>query len=478
MPATCFPFYASATSIINNSLTPKPKPKPCSFATPCDKKLPSHHPRRSLACKASANSTTTSILDFDLYDLLGIDSSSDQSQIKTAYRSLQKRCHPDIAGPTGHDMAIVLNEAYSVLSDPGSRLAYDKIESAWKVQEQAKMAELRGYTGKPLYSVWLGSESEQRAVFVDEIKCVGCLKCALFAEKTFAIESVYGRARVVAQWADSEHKILEAIEACPVDCISMVERSDLAALEFLMSKQPRGSVRVGVGNTVGARVSNIFVDVKKFQTRYFDAMDKASEEADRRREARMSAIHAIKSISRWWYWQSPNSGAPATESELNLIRISRKSSEPNINKLRDAAAARKQARESSRTTRPRVPSNYLYDDEYWIPSRQALPASIENNCSSRVASKPSETTESSKADNRKYEKDRRTRNSMEWGIPMVAATVAAVIVRLQVGDRVAAEITEHAGGSLALTMVNSSWSQRCKHFEIGGDKKGKGTSLF
>ncbi|KAL4271998.1 hypothetical protein GQ457_13G006600 [Hibiscus cannabinus] len=447
MPATCLPFYTSATSIINNSLTPKP----CSFATPYAKKSPSHHPRRSLACKASANSTTSSILDFDLYDLLGVDSSSNHSQIKTAYRSLQKRCHPDIAGPTGHDMAIVLNEAYSVLSDPGSRLAYDK--------EQAKMAELRGYTGKPLYSVWLGSESEQRAVFVDEIKCVGCLKCALFAEKTFAIESVYGRARVIAQWADSEHKIHEAIEACPVDCISMVERSDLAALEFLMSKQPRGSVRVGVGNTVGARVSNIFVDVKKFQTRYFDAMDKASEEADRRREARMSAIHAIKSISRWWYWQSPNSVAPATESGLNLIHISRKSSEPNIDKLRDAAAARKQARESSRTTRPRVPSSNLYDDEYWIPSRHALPASIENNCSSRVASKPSKTTESSKADNRKYEKYRRTRNLMEWGIPMVAATVAAVVVRLQVGDRVAAEITEHAGGSLALTMVNSSWSQ-------------------
>lgn len=82
------------------------------------------------------------------------------------------------------------------------------------------MAEFRGYTGKPLYSVWFGSETEQRAVFVDEIKCVGCLKCALFAEKTFAVESVYGRARVVAQWADPEHKIHDAIQSCPVDCIS------------------------------------------------------------------------------------------------------------------------------------------------------------------------------------------------------------------------------------------------------------------
>lgn len=88
------------------------------------------------------------------------------------------------------------------------------------IQELAKVSDLQGYTGRPIYSVWLGSESEQRAVFVDEVKCVGCLKCALFAEKTFAVESVYGRARVVAQWADPEYKIQEAIGACPVDCIS------------------------------------------------------------------------------------------------------------------------------------------------------------------------------------------------------------------------------------------------------------------
>ena len=75
-------------------------------------------------CRAAASS---SITEFDLYDLLGIDSSSDQSQIKLAYRSLQKRCHPDIAGPAGHDMAIILNEAYATLSDPNSRLVYDQV---------------------------------------------------------------------------------------------------------------------------------------------------------------------------------------------------------------------------------------------------------------------------------------------------------------------------------------------------------------
>ncbi|CAO2812760.1 unnamed protein product [Amaranthus hypochondriacus] len=165
-------------------------------------------------CKAASSSKSSSITitDYDLYDLLGIHSSSDQSEIKKAYRSLQKRCHPDIAGIAGHDMAIVLNEAYAVLSDPTSRYVYDK--------EQAKLTELKGYTGRPMYSVWQGPETEQRAIFVDEVRCVGCLKCALFADKTFAIESAYGRARVVAQWADPEDKIQASIDTCPISCIS------------------------------------------------------------------------------------------------------------------------------------------------------------------------------------------------------------------------------------------------------------------
>lgn len=56
----------------------------------------------------------------------------------------------------------------------------------------------------------------------------------------------------------------------------MVERSKLAALEFLMSKQPRGNVRIGAGNTVGTRVSNIFVDVDRFQDSFLAAMQKGS----------------------------------------------------------------------------------------------------------------------------------------------------------------------------------------------------------
>jgi hypothetical protein len=55
----------------------------------------------------------------------------------------------------------------------------------------------------------------------------------------------------------------------------MVERLDLPALEFLMSKQPRGRVRVSEGNTVGAPVPNVFVEVDKFQKRFQEMKQKS-----------------------------------------------------------------------------------------------------------------------------------------------------------------------------------------------------------
>ncbi|XP_028767008.1 chaperone protein dnaJ C76, chloroplastic isoform X2 [Neltuma alba] len=400
-----------------------------------------------LTCRAVHSAS--SITEFDLYDLLGIDSCSDQSQIKLAYRSLQKRCHPDIAGPAGHQMAIILNEAYAVLSDPSSRLAYDK--------EQKKIEGFKGFTGRPVYSVWFGSESEQRAIFVDEIKCVGCLKCALLAEKTFAIESVYGRARVVGQWADSEDKIQEAIDSCPVNCISVVERSNLAALEFLMSKQPRGNVRVGTGNTVGARVSNIFTEVQKFQTRFQEAMEKASNKSskviDPQREARISAIQAIRSISNWLYWRSPvASGASSGGPDKSLTRVARRLPEPNIDKLRDAAA-RKQLSESKRT---RCQSS---DEEYWAPSAYALPSSTENTATPSSAAKPSSSPlEQKEANERESEIYENQNNPIRWAFPMVTAMIAVATVRLHGGGSVH-ELNQHAGGSLALDIVNSPWSQ-------------------
>ncbi|KAH0990755.1 hypothetical protein GBA52_002238 [Prunus armeniaca] len=442
--------------------------------------------RRRVACYSAGSGTSSGggITEFDLYELMGIDSSCDPSEIKRAYRTLQKRCHPDIAGPAGHDMAIILNEAYALLSDPNSRSAYDK--------EQAKIAELRGYSGKPIYSVWFGSESEERAVFVDEVKCIGCLKCALCAENTFAIESVYGRARVVGQWADPESKIQEAIQACPVDCISVVERSNLAALEFLMSKQPRGSVRIGMGNTAGARVSNIFVDLKKFQTRFQDAAKQkasstqTSSETDLQREARLSAIQAIRSISNWLYWKTPYSTSAHhqstslqnfTQSSIGPAYSSHSNHTDISNLLREAAAARKQGRYQRRTrpVRPLNPpsSKEEEDGDYWKPLTNALPHAAAATASPSTQNNPSNSSQPSPAHKRRnVDKDYRSvernpkPNPIRWLAPMAPAILMATVVgqSQSQGDVRAVGnggggLTEHVYGSFALEIVNSSWLQ-------------------
>ncbi|KAM0059165.1 putative DnaJ domain, Chaperone J-domain superfamily [Helianthus debilis subsp. tardiflorus] len=441
------------TPSISSSITP-PTPLRSRTSIATSRRYSSDH--APLVCKASGSSSSYSITDFDLYDLLGVDSSSDQSAIKHAYRSLQKKCHPDIAGLAGHDMAIVLNEAYAVLSDPLSRFSYDK--------EQAKVADFKGYTGKPIYSVWYGSESENRAVFVDEVKCVGCLKCALIAEKTFAIESVYGRARVIAQWGDPENKIHEAIEACPVNCISMVERSKLAALEFLMSKQPRGNVRIGAGNTVGTRVSNIFVDVDRFQDSYLAALKKGSASRSKDQDinwaTRMAAIQAIRSITDWLYWQPPIPGMPASQTSKKLLQIaenSTQSNSPDISKLKEAVAARKQT-QTTRKPNPKT-SNAL---EYWTPTKYILPESP--NSKADPESSPSTTFKKPNNGNLYNErygvpKKIQRSNPYEERVPVGLAIVAAVIVRLQLANTAAGGIETHVGGSMLVDVVNSSWLQ-------------------
>jgi len=63
--------------------------------------------------------------DLDPYATLGIDRYASGSDIKAAYRSRIRTAHPDVNGGS-EDTAVLLNEAYSILSDPGKKAAYDR----------------------------------------------------------------------------------------------------------------------------------------------------------------------------------------------------------------------------------------------------------------------------------------------------------------------------------------------------------------
>ncbi|SYV95851.1 chaperone protein DnaJ, partial [Mycoplasmoides gallisepticum] len=59
-----------------------------------------------------------------LYELLEVDQNAKLSEIKSSYKRLAKKYHPDV-NKNGHDKFVQINNAYSILSDEVQREKYD-----------------------------------------------------------------------------------------------------------------------------------------------------------------------------------------------------------------------------------------------------------------------------------------------------------------------------------------------------------------
>jgi len=69
----------------------------------------------------------------DYYRILGVDRSADEKTIKSAYRRLARKHHPDVAkGKDSAERFKEINEAYEVLSDPDKRRRYDTLGPDWQ----------------------------------------------------------------------------------------------------------------------------------------------------------------------------------------------------------------------------------------------------------------------------------------------------------------------------------------------------------
>lgn len=66
----------------------------------------------------------------DYYDTLGVEPGAGEAEIKTAYRRLARKFHPDVSKETGAEEKFkAVNEAYEALRDPEKRAAYDQLRA-------------------------------------------------------------------------------------------------------------------------------------------------------------------------------------------------------------------------------------------------------------------------------------------------------------------------------------------------------------
>ncbi|WVZ90371.1 hypothetical protein U9M48_036678 [Paspalum notatum var. saurae] len=174
----------------------------------------------------------------DYYSVLGVMPDATPEEIKKAYYSCMKACHPDLSGdnPDVTNFCMFINEVYSVLSDPVQRAVYD---------------EIHGYTATAI-NPFFDESAPKDHVFVDEFTCIGCKNCANICPGVFQIEEDFGRSRVYSQSGSTE-LIQDAIDSCPVDCIHWTSAAQLSLLENEMRRVERVNVGLmlsGMGASV------------------------------------------------------------------------------------------------------------------------------------------------------------------------------------------------------------------------------------
>jgi len=86
----------------------------------------------------------------DYYDVLGVSRSASENDIKTAYRKLARKFHPDLnpSDKAAEERFKELQEAYDVLADAENRKIYDQYGENWRVVKQGGGVPPPGWGGR------------------------------------------------------------------------------------------------------------------------------------------------------------------------------------------------------------------------------------------------------------------------------------------------------------------------------------------
>lgn len=96
----------------------------------------------------------------DLYAVLGISRHASAAEIKSAYRGLSKREHPDKGGSSERFHAI--KKAYDILSDPDRRQRYDATGIIEDVEPDNSMNAVLGLISEAFTAMMIASVSQKK----------------------------------------------------------------------------------------------------------------------------------------------------------------------------------------------------------------------------------------------------------------------------------------------------------------------------
>ncbi len=106
----------------------------------------------------------------DYYAILGVSRTATPSEIEAAFRTLARRCHPDVCpgDPNAEAVFKQINEAHAVLADPEKRRQYDALQAARR--RRAAGGRARFFDAKAAQS--LGARSAASVIDADEPQAV------------------------------------------------------------------------------------------------------------------------------------------------------------------------------------------------------------------------------------------------------------------------------------------------------------------
>ena len=205
--------------------------------------------------------------DANYYEVLEISRYANQREIKSAFRRLARKYHPDRNSTVSDDIMKNINIAFETLSDPGKRQQYDEtlvvghprqsdrsdqngdsdsayIQNDWQVNitsddprsqtvsydndtdSNSQNRLNAGYEAALLGKDDPSLESRYR-IIVEPSLCLAFGSCETLAPKVFVVEKnrrINPKAVVISETAEAFETILDAAQTCPTKAIIIIDR--------------------------------------------------------------------------------------------------------------------------------------------------------------------------------------------------------------------------------------------------------------